>query len=633
MTGSPRFRPAIALTTCALVVVCGGACAGTEQILGVAPGGDGGLAGFGDASNCSSGPDFAGCPCQVGQVVACYTGPPSTRGLGLCRDGAQTCLSSGELASTFGPCLGETVPSVGSSCDHCGGPATAPRLIAPLSTAHATHQQPALKWELTGPDDGVHIEFCKDRACTEVLQALDTTGTSGAPTANLPAGVVYWRAFGTSGGQIGCNPSYVWEFFVGPRSAPVNTSWGSVLDVNGDGYADAVVGSSGSYTQGTPYNNGETEQATVFLGSANGLSPSPVVTLTGERGFGGAIADAGDVNGDGYADVLVATQMNVTHLFLGGPSGLTATSTSLPFGGTNVTTFWVYTLAGVGDSNGDGYADIARWPIQRQHHVYVINGGPGALSASPASTFSGASVWLNVGFSSTIAGAGDVNGDGFGDLLIGATPSGDPSSLPLRQAYLYQGGPTGLGTAPASTPTVPESGGSVMGAGDVNGDGYCDVLMQGQPAGTTTAMTSTAFVAQGEAAPGFPSTPATALTLSSTMNNWYGNGKAGVDLNGDGYSDVVVGAPWINTFYIYMGGPSGASSTPLAPVSSGNAGYFAGGLSGADVNGDGFGDLAVANLGDLRVYSGSAAGLVTSSQVTVSTSGGYSAFHAALGSP
>ena len=74
-------------------------------------------------------------------------------------------------------------------------------------------------------------------------------------------------------------------------------------DVNGDGYADVVVGAYG-YSSGTG-------RAYVYLGGASGLAAAPATTLTGEAAtdyFGMSVATAGDVNGDGYADVVVGAQ-------------------------------------------------------------------------------------------------------------------------------------------------------------------------------------------------------------------------------------------------------------------------------------------------------------------------------------
>jgi len=84
---------------------------------------------------------------------------------------------------------------------------------------------------------------------------------------------------------------------------------------------------------------------------------------------------------------------------------------------------------------------------------------------------------------------------------------------------------------------------------------------------------------------------------------------------------------------VYMGMSTTIASEPVAVISDGTAGYFAESLSGADVNGDGFGDLAVANGGNVLLYAGSENGIVATPATSLSTGGGFSAFHVALGSP
>src|SRR5262249_17807859 len=127
---------------------------------------------------------------------------------------------------------------VGDACVAVG----APRLMAPLSTSTVTSQRPTLHWVLSGVADGARVQICRDHAGSSVLTSVDAVGASGRPAADLPTGVLFWRAFGRSGEVTGIEATPTWEFTVGHRSAPVDTSWGSTLDVNADGYADVLVG-------------------------------------------------------------------------------------------------------------------------------------------------------------------------------------------------------------------------------------------------------------------------------------------------------------------------------------------------------------------------------------------------------
>ena len=191
----------------------------------------------------------------------------------------------------------------GAGATQGSGPPPAPRLIAPLSTATVTSKRPTLRWVLAGGTDGAHVEICRDRACTMTITAFDADGANGAPPDPLPSGVLFWRVFGRRVDTTGTTPSATWEMTVGARSAPIVASWGTTPDVNGDGFADVLVGAVGG-------GYGDAGRAYVYLGGQGGPAQSPATILTGDapgRYFGGSVASAGDVNGDGFADVVSRT--------------------------------------------------------------------------------------------------------------------------------------------------------------------------------------------------------------------------------------------------------------------------------------------------------------------------------------
>jgi hypothetical protein len=112
-----------------------------------------------------------------------------------------------------------------------------PRALAPLSTATVSSRRPTLRWNLVGETTGAHVEICRDRACSNLIERFDATGSSGRPTENLPAGVVFWRLRGRAGAVTGETTSQTWQFTVGARSAStIDTSHGTTVDVNGDGW-------------------------------------------------------------------------------------------------------------------------------------------------------------------------------------------------------------------------------------------------------------------------------------------------------------------------------------------------------------------------------------------------------------
>ena len=350
--------------------------------------------------------------------------PDTTR----CVDvGIETCGANGEWSA---PVVCPSPAHASASCDggSCGFTCDigyvlsgaictvmAPRPLAPLSTAMVTSRRPTLRWVLAAGTDGAHVEICADRACTTAIATRDVSGTSVAPSADLPPGMVYWRMLGRAGGDVGVIPSPTWELMVGTRSSSIDTSWGTVLDVDGDGSADVVAGA--------PLTNGRVGRAHLFQGSSGGLSTTPTLSLTGQNDglFGWAVASAGDVNGDGFADVIVGAPESDADagrgsVYLGSAVGLSASPVSDLPGPDGAGGFFGAAVTSAGDVNGDGYADVA---VAAPHTasdtgtVYIYLGGPTGLASSPTTSFVGPDGPGGFGDTGALASVGDLNGDGY----------------------------------------------------------------------------------------------------------------------------------------------------------------------------------------------------------------------------
>ena len=503
-----------------------------------------------------------------------------------------------------------------------GGVVVAPRPIAPLSTGTTTTRRPTFRWQLFGAQTGARVEVCATRSCATVIATVDAVGTSGAPSADLPAGIVFWRVRGKNGATLDGSVSVTWEVAVTWRTTAIDSSSGSFLDVNGDGFTDVAVGASGvSSSTGKVY---------VFLGSAAGLATIPATSLIAPDGagskFGTWVASAGDVNGDGFGDLAVgaegvSTNTGKAYVYLGGPSGLATTPAANWLGPDGSQGLFGRSVATAGDVNGDGYSDVvvgAEGATTFTGKMYLFLGSASGLPAVASATWTGLDGTQSY-FGHNVATAGDVNGDGYSDVVVGA----DNVTSGTGKMYLYLGSAAGLSSAPGGSWLGPDGtkgfyGHQVATAGDVNGDGYSDVIVGAQGLSTNTGK---AYVYLGGAS-GLGATAAVTWVGPDGSQGFFGAavGSAG-DVNGDGYSDVVMGAPYVGTnagkSYVYLGSPSGPAAVASFSWASpdGTKCGFGYAVSSGDVNGDGRGDVVVGaplfttSTGKAYVFDGTNAGL------------------------
>ena len=339
--------------------------------------------------------------------------------------------------------------------------------------------------------------------------------------------------------------------------------WGvsvASADVNGDGFSDIIMG---AHTAA-----GGLGQVILWYGSSTGPAPAPSVTLTGFSAgslFGGAVAGAGDVNGDGYPDIMVGAPMGVdpgspisgegrAYVYRGSAAGLVTTPIWSRSGG-QLNAHLGASVAGAGDINADGFADVVvgvpDFDGSDKFGNVIVDGGRALMvlgsTAGPSyvQPISGAAGWR---LGASVAGAGDVNGDGFSDVIVGA-PSATNTLTEEGAARVVLGNVVAsLGAAGWTQfggEALGDFGSAVSSAGDVDGDGLSDVLVGAvfQEAGGAHDQ-GAAYIFRGPlpaSAPPFWS----ATSGSSTANMGHSLANAG-DVNGDGWSDLIFGEPGFN---------------------------------------------------------------------------------------
>jgi len=299
-------------------------------------------------------------------------------------------------------------------------------------------------------------------------------------------------------------------------------------DVNNDGHADLIVGATEAFfTFGRAY---------VYSGQTGGL----LWTFTGEAGFdffGCSVSGAGDVDGDECDDLIVGAHGNDAGGSDAGRayvySGQTG-DTIWTFDGEAVLDRFAYSVSGSGDVNDDGHADL----IVGAHtaggsdagRAYVYSGQTGNLIY----TFTGEVAEDQFGHS--VSGAGDVDADGYNDMIIGAHLN-DAGGDAAGRAYVYSGQSGGLLWAFTGEAAHDLLGYSVSGAGDVDADGYADLIVGAHydDAGGNNAGRS--FVYSGR-------TGGLLCTFTGeAAGDRFGYSVSGAgDVNNDGYYDLIVGA-------------------------------------------------------------------------------------------
>jgi len=431
----------------------------------------------------------------------------------------------------------------------------------------------------------------------------------------------------------------------------------SAGDVNGDGYDDFLIGAPFDEDGGDPYAG----QTYLIMGSAAadwGMDfdlSSADASFWGEDSYdhsGCSVASAGDVNGDGYDDFLIGAWFDEdggdyagqTYLILGRAAAdwgmdFNLSNADASFWGEDDHDYSGWSVASAGDVNGDGYDDFLIGAQRDEDggedagQTYLILGNAAAdwgmdydLSNANAS-FIGEDSYDYSGFS--VACAGDVNGDGRDDFLIGAYGDEDGGGgYATGQSYLILGSAAAawgmdfdLSGANASfwgEDAGDHSGGSVACAGDVNGDGFDDFLIgaSGDDDGGLGAGQSYLILGCAAADWGMDFDLSNADASFWGEDSYDGSGcsvaSAG-DVNGDGYDDFLIGAhhdgdggTHAGQTYLILGSAaadwgmdfdlSNADASFWGEDSGDDSGFSV--ACAGDVNGDGGDDFLIGAPGD-----------------------------------
>lgn len=359
------------------------------------------------------------------------------------------------------------------------------------------------------------------------LDAAGDVNNDGCP--DLIIGSEFGNPNGTGSGTAhvfsGATGQLIWLFNGAAAGDRLGNAVSGAGDVNQDGFDDVIVGANKTDVGGT-----NTGSARVYSGATGQLLYLFHGLGTNDE-FGEAVSDCGDLDGDGYPDVMAGSNYNDTTATDSGMfrifSGFNGSVLDTRFGG-SATEFYGGVLANVGDATGDGIPDIG---------VGAVGNDQFGTQAGMMRILSGADRSVVFTYFGAVAGdllgrwidtAGDVNGDGHADFFIGV-PFGDFGATNTGGVRVYSGVDGTLIGSYFGQAAGAELGDRVSGGADIDGDGFVDLIV-GSPGDDTTATNAgAAHVLTFAAAAKYgvnPSSP------TQTLQTSFIRGSGGAELQG-----------------------------------------------------------------------------------------------------